>query len=111
MLEAFLTHLSSQLPFLDAIWWGEWYLTNGSGHNQIKINLTTLNETFSHIRQILSYGIFNFGIPRMLEAFWMQKKVFRLGILHNKWEWAQILICSSGVPTGNGELAKSEFSY
>ena len=61
-------YFSLQLPFLDAIWWGEWYLTNGSGHNQIKINLTTLNNTFSHIRQVILYGIFNFLIPRMLEA-------------------------------------------
>ena len=65
----FLMYLSLQLSLLDAIWQGEWYLTNGSGHNQIKINLTTLNNIFSHILQILSYGIFNFCIPRMLEAF------------------------------------------
>ena len=64
-----MTYLSSQLSFLDAIWQGEWYLTNGSGHNQIKINVTTLNIIFSYIRQILLYGIFNFRIPRMLEAF------------------------------------------
>jgi hypothetical protein len=64
-----MTYLSSQLPFLDAIWRGEWYLTNGSGHNQIKIHLTILNKIFSHIRQIFECGIFNFHIPRMLEAF------------------------------------------
>ena len=43
-------YLSSELPFLDAIWQDEWYLTNGSGHNQIKIYLTILNEIFSHIQ-------------------------------------------------------------
>ena len=48
---------------------GEWYLTLGSGHNQIKIILTTLNEIFSYIQRILLCGIFNFRIPRMLEAF------------------------------------------
>jgi hypothetical protein len=62
-------YLSLQLPFLDAIWRGGWYLTNGSGHNQMKINLTTLNIIFSYIQQILLYGIFNFCIPRLLEAF------------------------------------------
>ena len=69
MLEAFLTYFSLQLPFLDAIWRGEWYLTNGSRHDEIKIHLTILNEIFSHIRQILLCRIFNFCIPRMLEAF------------------------------------------
>ena len=44
-------------------------MTNGSGHNQIKIHLTILYEIFSHIQQILLCGIFNFCIPRMLEAF------------------------------------------
>ena len=68
MLEAFLMNLSSQLPFLDTIWQSEWYLANGSGHNQIKIHLI-LNEVFNCIQQILSCGIFNFCIPRMLEAF------------------------------------------
>ena len=98
MLGAILTYLSSQLPFLDAIWRGGWYLTNGSGHNQIKINLTTLNNIFSYIRQILSYGIFNFRIPRMLEAFWGVSEwqlpfwdATDRGILHNKWERAQTL--------------------
>ena len=40
---------------VDTIWWGELYLTNGSGHNQI---LTIL------------YEIFNFHILRKLEAYW-----------------------------------------
>ena len=70
MPEAFLRYISSQLPFLDTIWQSEWYLTNGSGHNQIKIHLTILNEIFSHIQQIFSCAIFNFYIQRMLEAFW-----------------------------------------
>ncbi|KIM73379.1 hypothetical protein PILCRDRAFT_15285 [Piloderma croceum F 1598] len=30
MPEAFLTYISSQLPFLDAFWRSEWYLTNGN---------------------------------------------------------------------------------
>ena len=69
MLEAFSMYFSSQLPFLDTIWQSEWYLTNGSEHNQIKIYLTILYEIFSHIQQIILCGIFNFCIPRMLEAF------------------------------------------
>ena len=44
-------------------------MTLGNGHNQIKIILTTLNEIFSYIQRILLCGIFNFRIPRMLEAF------------------------------------------
>ena len=62
-------YCSSQLPFLDTIWRSEWYLTNGSGHNQIKIHLTILYKIFSYMQQILSCGISNFCIPRMLEAF------------------------------------------
>ena len=96
-------YFTSQLPFLDTIWWSEWYLTNGRGHNQINIPY----KIFSHIQQILSCGIFNFCIPRMLEAF---RRVSELQlpflgakrssdlVLYNKykWKWAQTLICFQG---------------
>ena len=62
-------YFSSQLPFLDTIWWSERYSTNGSGHNQIKIHLTILYKMFSDIQQILLCGIFDFCILRMLKAF------------------------------------------
>jgi hypothetical protein len=71
MLESFLMYLSSQLPFLDAIWWGEWYLTNGSGYNQMKIYLTILNDLVIYNRSFhVEFLIFVFqGCWRPFEGF------------------------------------------